>query len=331
MRAWQVHGRGEPKDVLALDDVPAPKPGDGEALVDVHATSLNFPDVLLCRGEYQESPPLPFTPGIEMAGRVRAVGGDDRSLEGKRVIGYPVLPHGGMAEQVVVPVGELYTVPEDMPATVAAALPIAYQTGWVGLYRRGELRAGETLLVHGGAGGVGSAAIQLGVARGARVIATARGADRVELCRSLGAETAIDYATEDFVEIVREKTGGRGADVVYDPVGGEVFDRTRRCIAFEGRLLIIGFASGTIPSIAVNHLLLRNFATVGVYWGLYRKKMPEVIAQAHADLLELYSQGKINPLIQQVVAFERAVDGVTALGSRGVQGKIVVQVAADGG
>ncbi len=331
MRAWQVHGRGEPKDVLALDDVPAPKPGDGEALVDVHATLLNFPDVLLCRGEYQESPPLPFTPGIEMAGRVRAVGGDDRSLEGKRVIGYPVLPHGGMAEQVVVPVGELYTVPEDMPATVAAALPIAYQTGWVGLYRRGELRAGETLLVHGGAGGVGSAAIQLGVARGARVIATARGADRVELCRSLGAETAIDYATEDFVEIVREKTDGRGADVVYDPVGGEVFDRTRRCIAFEGRLLIIGFASGTIPSIAVNHLLLRNFATVGVYWGLYRKKMPEVIAQAHADLLELYSQGKINPLIQQVVAFERAVDGVTALGCRGVQGKIVVQVAADGG
>jgi NADPH2:quinone reductase len=331
MRAWQVHAKGEPKDVLALDDVPSPQPGVGEALVDVHATSLNFPDLLLCRGEYQESPPLPFTPGIEIAGRVRTVVGDDRSLEGKRVIGFPVLPHGGLAEQVVVPVGELHVVPEEMSATVAAALPIAYQTGWVGLYRRGALAAGETLLVHGGAGGVGSAAIQLGVARGARVIATARGADRVEVCRSLGAEIAIDYETEDFVDIVRASTDGVGADVVYDPVGGDVFDRTRRCIAFEGRLLIIGFASGRIPSIAVNHLLLRNFSIVGVYWGLYRTKKPEVIVEAHADLLELYAQAKIDPLIQEVVAFESAVDGVAALASRGVQGKIVVQVAADGG
>jgi NADPH2:quinone reductase len=331
MRAWQVHAHGEPKDVLTLDDVPSPRPGVGEALVDVHATSLNFPDVLLCRGQYQESPPLPFTPGIEIAGRVRSVVGDDRSLEGKRVIGFPVLPHGGMAEEVVIPIRELHVIPEDMPAAVAAALPIAYQTGWVGLYRRGELRAGETLLVHAGAGGVGSAAIQLGVARGARVIATARGADRVELCRSLGAETAIDYASEDFVEIVRDRTGGVGADVVYDPVGGEIFDRTRRCIAFEGRLLIIGFASGTIPSIAVNHLLLRNFSTVGVYWGLYRTKKPEVIVEAHADLLKLYAEAKIDPLIHEVIAFDRAVDGVTALSSRGVRGKIVIEVGADGG
>lgn len=327
MRAWQIHAHGEPADVLRLDEVSAPEPGDGEALVDVQAVSLNFPDVLLCRGEYQESPPLPFTPGIEMADRVRKVIGDDQHLVGKRVVGFPALPNGGLAEQLALPATDLLVVPDEMPAPVAAALPVAYQTGWVGLYRRGELRAGETLLVHGGAGGVGTASIQLGLARGARVIATARGAERVAICRNLGAEVVIDYSTEDFVEAVRAATDGRGADVVYDPVGGDVFDRTRRCIAFEGRLLIIGFASGRIPSIAVNHLLLRNFSAVGVYWGLYRKMMPEIIPQAHADLLDLYSQGKIDPVIQDVVAFEDAVAAFTSLGSRGVSGKIVVRIS----
>jgi NADPH:quinone reductase len=326
MRAWQIHDRGEPAEVMRLDEVAEPVPADGEALIDVQAVSLNFPDVLLCRGEYQESPPLPFTPGIELAGRVRSVAGGDQGLVGKRVIGFPTLPNGGLAEQIALPLKDVLVIPDDMPATAAAAMPITYQTGWVGLYRRGELRAGETLLVHGAAGGVGTAAIQLGVARGARVIATARGADRVEVCRRLGADVVIDYSTEDFVDAVMAATDGRGADVVYDPVGGDVFDRTRRCIAFEGRLLIIGFASGRIPSIGVNHMLLRNFSLVGVYWGLYRKKMPEVIPQAHADLLELYQQGKIDPVIQEVVPFERAVDGVSSLATRGVIGKIVVAV-----
>jgi NADPH2:quinone reductase len=326
MRAWRVHAQGEPADVLRLDEVPAPVPAEGQVLIDVEAVSLNFPDVLLCRGLYQESPSLPFTPGIEVTGRVRGVPGRDGGLSGKRVVAFPRLPNGGLAEQVVAADADLLLVPDDIPGPVSAALPIAYQTSWVALRRRGALQEGETLLVHGGAGGVGTAAIQLGVAIGARVIATARGPERVAVCREMGADVAIDYETEDFVGVVLDATGGRGADVIYDPVGGEVFDRSRRCIAFEGRLLVIGFASGQIPSVRANHLLLRNFSVAGVYWGLYRQLMPEVIPQAHAAVLDLYRRGAIDPLIDQVIPFERAVDGVAALGDRRVNGKIVVSI-----
>jgi NADPH2:quinone reductase len=328
LRAWRIHSRGEPADVLRLDEVPSPEPAAGDALVEVEAASLNFPDVLLCRGQYQESPPLPFSPGIELAGRVRKVGVGHEQLLGRRVIAFPALPHGALAEQVATPADELLAVPDDMPAEVAAALAITYQTSWVALHRRAEIRPGETLLVHGGAGGVGTAAIQLGVAAGAKVIATARGAERVKVCRDMGAAAAIDYESDDFVEVVRELTAGRGADVIYDPVGGDVFDRSRRCIAFEGRLLVIGFAGGVIPSIAANHLLLRNFSVVGVYWGLYRRAMPAVVRQAHDALLGLYRQRKIAPLIQEVLPFERAVDGFEALAARAVTGKIVIDLSS---
>jgi NADPH:quinone reductase len=326
MRAWRVHAIGEPADVLRLDEVPAPAPAEGQLLIDVQAISLNFPDVLLCRGQYQESPALPFTPGIEITGRVREVSGHDGAWVGKRVVAFPRLPNGGLAEQVVVADTDVLPIPDDFPGAVAAALPIAYQTSWVALHRRAALQAGETLLVHGGAGGVGTAAIQLGAAIGAQVIATARGAQRTAICRRMGADLAIDYTTEDFVEVVLEATGGLGADVIYDPVGGELFERSRRCIAFEGRLLVVGFASGQIPSIRANHTLLRNFSVVGVYWGLYRKLMPDVIRQAHEALLDLYRRGAIDPLVDQVIPFERAVDGVAALGDRRASGKIVVSV-----
>jgi NADPH2:quinone reductase len=218
-----------------------------------------------------------------------------------------------------------------MPSEVAAAMGITYGTGWVGLHRRAHLRPGETLLVHGGAGGVGSAAIQLGVAAGATVIATAGGSARVDACRAMGATAAIDYESEDFVEQVRELTGGRGADVIYDPVGGDVFDRSRRCIAFEGRLLVVGFAAGRIPTIAANQVLLRNFSVVGVYWGLYRRVMPAVVREAHDALLELYREGSIAPLIHEVIPFEAAAEGVDALASRQVTGKIVVRVSSGTG
>jgi NADPH2:quinone reductase len=330
MRAWQVSTLGEPDDVLALEEVPAPLPRPGEALIDVESVSLNFPDVLLCRGLYQESPDPPFTPGLELCGRVRAVGDDHAHLRGRRVIAFPALPHGALAEQVVVPAEDLLVVSDDMPADVAAAMAITYGTGWVALHRRAALRSGETLLVHGGAGGVGTAAIQLGVAAGATVIATAGGPERVAVCKAMGATAAVDYQQDDFVQVVRDLTDGRGADVVYDPVGGDVFDRSRRCIAFEGRLLVVGFAGGRIPTIAANHLLLRNFSVVGVYWGLYRRVMPEVTRQAHEALSALYRQGAIDPLIQEVIPFERAADGVTALASRQVTGKIVVRVSSDG-
>jgi NADPH:quinone reductase len=328
VRAWRIHSLGEPADVLQLDDVPSPELAAGDALVDVEVASLNFPDVLLCRGEYQESPALPFTPGIELSGRVREVGAGHEQLLGRRVIAFPALPHGALAEQVAVPANELLVVPNDMPAEVAAALAITYQTSWVALHRRAKIQPGETLLVHGGAGGVGSAAIQLGVAAGANVIATARGGERIKVCRDMGAAAAIDYERDDFVEVVRELTSGRGADVIYDPVGGDVFNRSRRCIAFEGRLLVIGFAGGVIPSIAANHVLLRNFSVVGVYWGLYRRALPAVVQQAHETLAELYRQRKIAPLIQEVLPFERAVDGFEALAARAVTGKIVVDVSS---
>src|SRR4051812_43394960 len=242
MRAWRVQELGEPEAVLRLDDVEAPVAGPGEVEVDVAAASLNFPDVLMCRGEYQVKPPLPFTPGAEVSGVVRDVGdGVDTALVGRRVIAIPRHGSGGFTEQTVAPVATVFPIPESLDDAAAAALHVTYQTGHVGLHRRARIQAGETLLVHAGAGGVGSAAIQLGLAAGARVIATAGGAAKVKVCRDLGAELVIDYRAGDFVDAVKGFTDGRGADVIYDPVGGDTYDRSTKCIAFEGRILIIGF------------------------------------------------------------------------------------------
>jgi NADPH2:quinone reductase len=220
MRAWRAHSLGEPAEVLRLEDVEAPTPGPGEVVIEVEAVGLNFPDVLLLRGQYQEHPPLPFTPGLEVAGRVVATGPSSKLQVGQRVAAVAGPPRGGLAERVCVPVADVLPLPDSMPAVTAAAMLITYGTGHLALHRRAGLRPGETLLVHGGAGGVGSAAIQLGCAAGARVIATASGAERAEVCRRLGADVAVDNATADFVEVVKEVTRGRGADVIYDPVGG---------------------------------------------------------------------------------------------------------------
>ncbi|MEA2670146.1 MAG: NADPH:quinone reductase, partial [Chloroflexota bacterium] len=239
MRAWRAHELGEAADVLRLDDVVMPAPGQGEVLIEVEAAGLNFPDVLLLRGQYQERPPLPFIPGLEVAGRVVASGPGSKLPVGQRVAAIASPPRGGLAERVCVAAADVLPLPDGMPSPTAAAMLITYQTGYLALHRRALLRPGETLLVHGGAGGVGSAAIQLGCAAGARVIATASGAERAAVCRRLGADIAVDNAAADFVEVVKEVTRGRGADVVYDPVGGDVFDRSRRCVAFEGRILVI--------------------------------------------------------------------------------------------
>ena len=239
MKAWQVRRLGPPAEAMELVEVPDPVAGPGELLVRVEACALNFPDVLLAAGQYQEKPELPFTPGLEVCGTV--VG------DGRRVIGGPPLPHGGLAELAVLPEPAVFDAPAGMPADEAAALLITYQTAYVGLHRRAGLRAGEWLLVHAGAGGVGSAAIQVGLAAGARVVATAGGPEKVAVCRELGAHEVIDYRSEDITARVREVTGGHGADVVWDPVGGDVFDASRRCIAFEGRLVVVGFASRPDP------------------------------------------------------------------------------------
>jgi NADPH2:quinone reductase len=324
MRAWRVHALGEPADVLRLDEVAAPQPAAGEVVVEVEAAGLNFPDVLLCRGHYQERPPLPFTPGLEIAGRVVAAGPSAKVATGQRVAAIATPPRGGLAERVCVPSADVLPIPETMPAVTAAAMVITYGTGHLALHRRAGLRPGETLLVHGGAGGVGSAAIQLGCAAGARVIATATGAERAEVCRRLGAHVAVDQATTDVVAAVKELTRGRGADVVYDPVGGDVFDRSRRCVAFEGRILVIGFAGGRIAEAPTNHVLVKNYAVVGVHWGLYRRLLPHVVADIHERLLDLHREGLIDPLIGVRLRFSEAVDGVAMLAERRALGKVVV-------
>ena len=317
IRRWRVRELGEPRDVLTLEQEPAPRPGAGQRLLRVEACALNFPDVLLCRGQYQVRPDLPFTPGLEVCGVDEATG--------ERFIASPALPDGGLAEQVAVPAEAVLAIPPDMPADKAASLMITYQTGYVGLHRRAGLRAGETLLVHAGAGGVGSAAIQLGLAAGARVIATAGGPHKVQVCRDLGADLALDYTAGDFVAAVKDATGGRGADVIYDSVGGDTFTRSTKCVAFEGRIVVVGFAGGQIAQAATNHALVKNYSIVGLHWGLYHLKDPAVIPATHQALMELYQAGKIDPLVAEVVPMEQAPGGLARLSARGTVGKVVVR------
>ncbi len=325
MRAWRVHELGDPKDVLELDEIEEPEAGPGQVVVEVEAAALNFFDILLCQGKYQERPDPPFTPGAEVAGTVLEVGEGVEGLEpGARVLATPPLPAGAFAQKVAASAdGGVFPVPETMPFEKAAALHIAYQTAHVGLHRRASLREGETVLVHAGAGGVGSAAIQVARAAGARVIATAGGPEKVGVCRDLGAEVAVDYKVENFVDAVKEATDGRGADVIFDPVGGEVFDGSRRCVAFEGRLVVVGFTSGTIANAPTNHALVKNYSVVGLHWGLYNKVMPKLVAETHDALIELYETGGIDPLIYDAVPFEELPDALELLGSRKTYGKLV--------
>jgi NADPH:quinone reductase len=315
MRAWRVHELGEPDEVLKLEDgVPRPEPGPDEVLVEVDAAALNFSDVLLCRGRYQERPPLPFVPGFEVAGRVAGTG--------ERVAGLCRLPAGGLAEQTVL--ADPLPVPDGMSATSAAAMLVTYLTAHLALHRRARLRAGETVLVHAGAGGVGSATIQLARAAGARVIATAGGAEKVALCRELGAELAIDHRVTDFVDPVKELTGGLGADVVVDPVGGDTFDRSRRAVAFEGRIVVAGFGGGRVADLPTNHALVKTYSVLGLNLGAYRTRAPDALAEAHTDLMRLHARGAVEPLVSEVLTLEQVPDGLRRLHAGSTVGKLVV-------
>lgn len=325
MRAWRVTELGDPREALRLVDLDEPEPGSGEILVEVEAASLNFFDILLCRGEYQERPDLPFTPGAEICGTVARAGEGSGYSGGERVIAMPPLPKGGLAQRVTVPLEAVLPAPEGMPSGKAAAMHITYQTAHFGLHRRAALKEGETVLVHAGAGGVGSAAIQLANAAGARVIATAGGEEKVGICRELGAELALDYREEDVISAVKEATGGRGADVIFDPVGGDIFDASRRCVAFEGRIVIVGFAGGRIAEAPTNHALVKNYSVLGLHWGLYNRVMPELPRQVHDELSSLYAAGKIDPLVYDSVPFEEVPAALEKLGSRGTYGKLVAK------
>ncbi|MCF8565411.1 NADPH:quinone oxidoreductase family protein [Alicyclobacillus tolerans] len=326
MRALVVEKLADPDEALRWVDLPDPKFEPGKVKIRVQNAAVNFFDILLCQGKYQEKPPLPFTPGGEVAGIVTEVGPGSSLHVGQKVMATPLLPNGGFAQWVVVPEEAVYPIPEQMSFQEAAAMFITYQTSYYALHHRAHIQPGEVLLVHAGAGGVGSSAIQLGRAAGAKVIATAGGPEKVEICRDLGADIAIDYRREDFVDVVKRETNGKGADVIYDPVGGDVFDKSRKCIAFDGRLLVIGFAGGRIADAPTNHALVKNYSIVGVHWGLFRRKVPGGSRQIHAKLMELYRDGHIRPLIYQEFQLEDVPRALHLLGSRNTWGKLVVAI-----
>jgi NADPH:quinone reductase len=324
MKAIRAHEWCDPQG-LVMDEVERPEPGPGEVLIRVAAAALNFPDVLLIAGKYQVKPPLPFSPGMEVAGTVEKIGdGVTAFAGGERVLAQVGL--GGFAEYAVAPAANVQRLPESMSDDEAAGFGLVYQTSYFGLADRGALRQGETVLVHSAAGGVGLAAVQIARALGAgRIIGTASQDDKLAVIRDNGADIAINYQSEDFVEAVKRETGGRGADVIYDPVGGEIGERSTKCIAFEGRLVIIGFTSGKFPGFAGNHILVKNYSVVGLHWGAYRQHNPAKIERAWQALFKLYEAGHLKPVIGGIYPMARVADAMNFLMSRQAIGKIVLR------
>ncbi|GGV64441.1 MULTISPECIES: NADPH:quinone oxidoreductase family protein [Streptomyces] len=322
MQAWRVHDNGEPSEVMRLEETERPAPGDGQVLLKVRAANINFPDALLCRGQYQVRPPLPFTPGVELCGETE---------DGRRVIATSALPHGALAEYALADATALLPAPDALDDAEAAALHIGYQTGWFGLHRRARLQAGETLLVHAAAGGVGSAAVQLGKAAGARVIGVVGGPEKAAVARKLGCDVVVDRHAEDVITAVKDATGGRGADVIYDPVGGQAYAQSAKTVAFEGRIVVVGFAGGTVPTPALNHALIKNYSILGLHWGLYRTTNPELIRHCHEQLTDLAARGAIAPLVSERVPLDGAAAAVQRVADGTTTGRIVVLPALRNG
>jgi NADPH2:quinone reductase len=312
----------EPSE-LRVSEIAEPEVRPGSVQVDVRAAGCNFFDLLIVRGQYQFKPPFPFVPGAEAAGVVTKVGrGVEHVSVGDRV--FAGLSVGAYAERLVAPARSVYPIPEGMSFEQAAGYPVVYPTSYAGLVFRAGLQAGETLLVHAAAGGVGLAAVQIGKALGARVIATAGDAEKLEIARREGADEAINYRDGDWVERVRELSDGRGADVIYDSVGGDVFDGSTRCIAWNGRLLVVGFASGRIPEIKVNRILLKNISIVGLHWGAHATQEPERVEATFEGLARLWADGKIRPVVYRSWPLEELPAALEALGSRKTYGKVVI-------
>ncbi len=312
----------EPRD-LRLIDLPDPEPKPGQATIDVRAIGCNFFDILMVQGKYQVRPPLPFAPGGEVAGTVRSVAPDVGHLKRDDRV-FAMLGWGGYATVALAPAEAVVKMPSSMSFEHGAAFGVVYQTSYFALVHRAVLRAGETLLVHAAAGGVGLAAVQIGRALGARVLATAGSAEKAAVAREHGAEQAFDYSTADWVEGVKAATNGRGADVIYDPVGGEIFELSTKVIAFGGRLLVIGFASGKIPSIQVNRILLKNISIVGLHWGAYRTHDPAKIGEANSELFVLYEKGAIRPVISSVRPLAEAAAALEEIATRRSVGKVLL-------
>ncbi len=324
MLAMLAHRWCEPSD-LELTELPDLEVVPSHVLIDVKAIGTNFPDILMVQGKYQVKPPFPFAPGAEVAGVVRAVGAGVACVKpGDRVLA--ILSWGAYASQVLAPEQAVFRIPDAMPFDHAAAFTLAYHTAYFALVLRAPVRAGQTLLVHGAAGGVGLSAVQIGKALGARVLATAGSAVKRALVKQQGAEQVFDSRDPDWVEAVLRATDGKGADHIYDPVGGEVFEQSLKCIAFSGNLHVIGFASGTIPTCAMNRVLLKNISLVGLHWGAYHQKDPAKVSEAMAALFAMYARGALPVSVGASYPLERAAEALGQIASRKATGKIVLTV-----
>lgn len=322
MKAVLCKTLGPARD-LVLEDATSPVPKKNEILLDVHAAGVNFPDTLIIEGKYQFQPPLPFSPGGEAAGVISAVGEKAGSFKvGDRVMA--LTGWGAFAEQVAVPFYNVMPIPEHMDFATAAAFGMTYGTSMHALRQRGQLQPGETLLVLGASGGVGLAAVEIGKAMGARVIAAASSAEKLAIAKAAGADELIDYSQASLKDEIKRLTGGQGADVIYDPVGGELFDQAVRGLAWQGRLLVVGFASGTIPQMAANLVLLKGAAVLGVFWGAFAQRQPEDNAANFRQLFAWHAEGKLKPLVSKTYPLAEAGAAIEALAQRKAVGKLVV-------
>ena len=322
MKAVLCKTLGPARD-LVLEDVASPQPRKNEILLDVQAAGVNFPDTLIIEGKYQFQPPLPFSPGGEAAGVVAAVGEKAGALKvGDRVMA--LTGWGAFAEQVAVPFYNVLPIPASMDFTTAAAFGMTYGTSMHALRQRGQLQAGETLLVLGASGGVGLAAVEIGKAMGARVIAAASSAEKLAVAKAAGADELIDYTQASLREEIKRLTGGQGVDVIYDPVGGELFEQAVRGLAWNGRLLVVGFASGSIPQLAANLVLLKGAAVLGVFWGAFAQRQPEDNAANFKQLFAWHAEGKLKPLVSQTYPLAEAGAAIEKLGQRQAVGMLVV-------
>ena len=309
--------------VLKIEDIPSPDPGPGQVKIAMRACGVNFADSLVTAGKYQAQPTLPFTPGFEVAGDVIALGdGVTDFAIGDRVMG--MIGQGGYAEDVVADIGRLSPLPDGMDYVAAASFAVTYGTSYLAIAHRARLQAGEVLLVHGAAGGVGLTAVEIGKQLGATIIATAGGPEKLKIAQAAGADHLIDYRTEDIREKVKGFTDGRGADVVYDPIGGDVFDASLRCVSFEGRILVIGFAGGRIQQIPSNHVMVKNVDIIGVNRGPYEEMRPDVTRKAYATLMQWLAEGRIQPFVSKTYALDDAVAAIESVTNRSSTGKLVV-------
>jgi NADPH2:quinone reductase len=314
-----------PPENLVLEEIDDPVAAENEAVVQIYSASLNFPDGLQIQGKYQFQPPMPFTPGSEVGGVITSVGAGIQGFAvGDRVMATPGI--GGLAEQVAVKADGLRKIPDSMDFKTAAGFAMIYTTSYYALKQRAQLQAGETLLVLGASGGVGLAAVELGKLMGAKVIAAASSDEKLNFVNRLNPDALLNYGDGELKERVKELTGGTGADVIYDPVGGDLFDQSCRCINWNGRLLVVGFASGRIPEYKANLALLKGSSMVGIFLGRFRKEEPAEYEKNFAELLDMYDAGKLKPIITESFAMTDFVDAFNVFTERKVMGKVTLEI-----